>query len=512
MAPPGGDADIAAYGSQRWATADPQLSSLLKDIEPELILGVVAPLGADTADLESSLAEIFAEFGYVLETIRVSRLLRELDLKTVLVESPEYERVRSYMDAGNEVRRRQERNDILALLAVAKISDLRTTLDPEKPRVFLLSSFKTPDEVHLLRECYGPAFFLIGSFASESERLDHLRLHQGMTADQALELTRRDQEEEDPRGQKLRRVFQLADVFVPAFGARARPALERFVDLLFAKPCVTPVSEEMSMFFAYASSMRSGDLSRQVGASLVARTADLLSVGVNDVPKAGGGLYWPGTGDARDHVRGFDSNRAEIYVISEQIIKSLIKAGCVDARDTDDVRACLTMSALGNLTEYGRAVHAEMDVLLAASRNGVSAAGNCLFTTTFPCHNCAKHIITAGVHEVIFVEPYPKSHALDLHGDAIVDIDSACATDKVKFRHFVGVAPRRFFDLFSMGLSDSFPVKRQIKGKLIPWSRATASPRLPSIRSDRRSHIQVEKLLVDALALWIKREEQTGGD
>ena len=72
-----------------------------------------------------------------------------------------------------------------------------------------------------------------------------------------------------------------------------------------------------------------------------------------------------------------------------------------------------------DITEYGRAVHAEMEALLSCGRSGVSTRQCTLYTTTFPCHNCAKHIVASGISRVVFVEPYPKSLANDLHSDAI---------------------------------------------------------------------------------------------
>ena len=61
-----------------------------------------------------------------------------------------------------------------------------------------------------------------------------------------------------------------------------------------------------------------------------------------------------------------------------------------------------------------------MDALLSAGRDGVSTVGARLFVTTFPCHYCARHIVSAGVYEVQYIEPYPKSRALNLHDDSIM--------------------------------------------------------------------------------------------
>lgn len=71
-----------------------------------------------------------------------------------------------------------------------------------------------------------------------------------------------------------------------------------------------------------------------------------------------------------------------------------------------------------NVIEFGRDAHAEMEAILAA-RAGISVKGRDLYSTTFPCHNCAKLIISAGINRVVYIEPYPKSLAIELHGDSI---------------------------------------------------------------------------------------------
>jgi deoxycytidylate deaminase len=117
-----------------------------------------------------------------------------------------------------------------------------------------------------------------------------------------------------------------------------------------------------------------------------------------------------------------------------------------------------------------------MEALLACARSGRSARGATLYTTTFPCHNCTRHIIAAGISKVIYIEPYAKSRASALHPDEIsVDREEP---GKVPFLPFVGVGPRRYFDLFSLTLSTGYPIERKKDGKLIPWSRATAAVRL----------------------------------
>lgn len=146
--------------------------------------------------------------------------------------------------------------------------------------------------------------------------------------------------------------------------------------------------------------------------------------------------------------------------------------------DEEHLRKLLDKSRVDDLTEYGRPVHAEMEALLACARTGVSTKDGTLYTTTFPCHNCAKHIVAAGLKRVVYVEPYPKSKALDLHGDSIA-LDDPVAENRVRFVPFVGVAARRYLDLFSMRLSAGLEMKRKASdGKTIGWKKEGATPRV----------------------------------
>ncbi len=78
--------------------------------------------------------------------------------------------------------------------------------------------------------------------------------------------------------------------------------------------------------------------------------------------------------------------------------------------------------------------------------------GHSMYVTTFPCHNCAKHIIAAGIRRVAYLEPYPKSRALNLHREEIFSelTPRNQNRDQVEFFPFTGVAPRQYAQLFSM--------------------------------------------------------------
>jgi hypothetical protein len=149
------------------------------------------------------------------------------------------------------------------------------------------------------------------------------------------------------------------------------------------------------------------------------------------------------------------------------------------------------------MTEYGRAVHAEMEAILCAGRNGISVRSGTLYSTTYPCHNCAKHIVAAGITKVKYVEPYPKSYATKLHGDSIEANGNGAGTGKVRFEPFVGIGPRRFVDLFSSTLSSGRNLTRKLNGRLIEWSGGAAELRVPMTPL---SYLDAELLMVTRLS------------
>ena len=52
-------------------------------------------------------------------------------------------------------------------------------------------------------------------------------------------------------------------------------------------------------------------------------------------------------------------------------------------------------------TKYNFVVHAELNAILNAG--GKSLVGSRIFVSLFPCHECAKAIIQAGVREVVYL-------------------------------------------------------------------------------------------------------------
>ena len=67
----------------------------------------------------------------------------------------------------------------------------------------------------------------------------------------------------------------------------------------------------------------------------------------------------------------------------------------------------------GCLIEDGhciRTIHAEMNALLQCAKQGVSSAGATIYVTHFPCLNCTKSIIQAGITTIYYAEDYHNHH------------------------------------------------------------------------------------------------------
>ena len=275
-------------------------------------------------------------------------------------------------------------------------------------------------------------------------------------------------EDDKSLGQALRETFHRADVFVHGLNKLEMDAMvDRFFQAFFGRNDIAPSKAEYGMYAAKSASLRSSDLARQVGAAVLSSDGDIITQSCNEVPRAHGGAYWDTEQpDFRDVKRGFDPNdtiKKEVlrdtierlrnasflsdallqHGSDHQIVEYLIAKEDFERHNAEGV---LASSKVMDLTEFGRVVHAEMSAICDAARIGRSLRGSTLYVTTFPCHNCAKHILASGIKRVVFIEPYTKSRAKELHPDEI-EIEQE-NEDKVSFIPFMGISPHRYRDIF----------------------------------------------------------------
>ncbi|MDR1151072.1 MAG: hypothetical protein LBK72_01115, partial [Bifidobacteriaceae bacterium] len=291
---------------------------------------------------------------------------------------------------------------------------------------------------------------------------------------------------------------------------------ERFLQQVFGYPYGSPTVAELGMSAAYAAARRSVQLGRSVGAAIVSPHGQILSTGWNEVPVPGGGVAdhnnsphlreHKGTpavdpADARklDAIRDFlaalfvqnspDFTRQpgepesagveEFNNARRQLSDAKPTSVTMDWLDSlrtatshigsptiDDIKPLALVPAvrktrLFNLIEFGATVHAEMAAITGAARHGIAIQGQAMYVTTFPCHECARNIVAAGISRVVYIEPYSKSLAWSLYPQQILFLSAdtkgssgSRQNDLVVFEQFTGISPSRHAELFS-------PVKRK---------------------------------------------------
>ena len=120
--------------------------------------------------------------------------------------------------------------------------------------------------------------------------------------------------------------------------------------------------DEYFMGVAYLSSMRSKDPNTQVGACIVSQDNKILSMGYNGLPKGCSDDEFPWVREGEDPLK----------------------------------------------TKYVYTVHSELNAIL--NYRGGSLEGSKIYVTLFPCNECAKAIIQAGIKTIIYKEDkYPDS-------------------------------------------------------------------------------------------------------
>jgi deoxycytidylate deaminase len=343
-----------------------------------------------------------------------------------------------------------------------------------------------------------------------------------------MERDRNEKMLDDPEsGQQMEKTLLHADFFIrneKSNAVQLASPIERFLHLVHGANGITPTIHEQGMYAAYAAAMSSACLSRQVGAAILSSDGELIATGCNDVPRAGGGLYRDGDNELDFrcvHMSGGICYNDRIKDELTEDIKGVFQKILADAlvnklKAPESVNAVASETAdavakrirgntrLKDLIEFSRSVHAEMDALVCLARDGRGGSQDgVLYTTTYPCHNCARHIVAAGIRSVYFIEPYEKSLAARLHDDAIehdadedvklsqwLDLDRD-RQRKVRFLHFEGVAPSRFLDLF---VADG---NRKKDGKAPTWVARGASKKIPEYLE---GYIDLESRVVSHLA------------
>jgi dCMP deaminase len=91
--------------------------------------------------------------------------------------------------------------------------------------------------------------------------------------------------------------------------------------------------------------------------------------------------------------------------------------GAPKSLDHCDVTGCLRADLgikSGEQLDRCRAIHAEQNAILQATRHGINIQGADLYCTNTPCLTCAKMIINAGIKHIYFMVKYNDDYAIDM--------------------------------------------------------------------------------------------------
>lgn len=465
---------------------------------PEIVIGLVTPIGTNTGELASTIQGLLSDYCYTAIIIKLSEKLPTEDPP---LGEPEDHRIRRLIAAGDEFCKTHANADqpegdpaALARLAVREVRRTRVALlrqggdgRPVEEMVegrlrtaYILHSLKRPAEIQLLREIYGEQFLLIGSQGTVQQRETNLMERPISSADDdeklkiVRDLIQLDADERDSVGQRVNEAYPLADFFL------RDNDVSRVIRLLFREP-IPPEIGEYAMYVARASRARSLAASRKVGATIVVDDA-VIATGYNDVPH----------GQTPDVIEGDDTSERLKHDNVLDTVNRLKKAGLLKpetATWTDDAITTSAIEALkgGKLLaviEYQRAVHAEARAIDDATVRGVSPSGGTLYVTTYPCHLCYKHSLSVRLRRVEYIEPYPKSRAVNMYPDGSGE----------RLVPFAGVAPRRYIEIFD----DRPPFVSDPSGKFPRIDRRVAQPLLGRMRDDADRDAQ-ERLAVNGL-------------
>ncbi len=483
---------------------------------PELFFGITRPLGADNKlQTLKHLERKLTEHKYYPYRIEIADLIETcLQQSDGGGASPHWEhvshRTTALMSMGDALRSAIHPS-VAAMMAIAEISRVRPEVQKTAAArefrgvAYIIRHLVNPTEVSRLRSVYKQRFFAVAILESEESRHRANAERAGTATDPQHAAARMAEAEQIDAGRNIFnpsttinviKTIEKADLFVTTGRSRT---VDRFIAQLFNYAYGTPLPSEIGMAYAFLAAKQSVCMGRSVGAVILNRHGQVVSTGWNEVAKPGGGVCRePRVStlqDFRDFVIGNDvSDEFRMRVIEEFFhvlathtrpdsslfpeINSELRDKLFDALahaqpDLADIERKhlrflydsdeFAHTRLLNLIEFGRTVHAEMAAITDAARRGVSTHHAHMVVTTFPCHECARNIVAAGIDTVTYLQPYEKSMAKDLYSGLIdfrsepIDpsrwgIADSIDGSPVVFAPYEGISPNRFDELFSSNL------------------------------------------------------------
>ncbi|HAW6245158.1 TPA: hypothetical protein JL724_001149 [Legionella pneumophila] len=461
------------------------MDALDENSEIEIIIGIVSPLGTNREKLLKDLETEFERKGYKVQKISLTK-------ETFRIDCDDSKSFKYFlkMQLCNNIRNNIT-NGFFAFLTCLYITEYRNSLKNKyKKIVFIIDQIKNLVEYEILSHVYGLNYIQISLFSNEIERdrelkkkfsndvhivndVPHVEIDpnkkyagiftkslisriQSLTKDiiedyknevlpdVSHNLMRKDFEDFDIQkevnkisGQQIAKLFHKSHYYFNLDLPKDQIKLElkKFVKQLLGQYDEYPSQDEFGMNLAYQVSVRSNfPGARHIGAAIISKQGEVLSVASIRAPSQSSNTYLSDQLKVSD---GYDDYKKKIDKWTTQL-KSV---------EIDDRKNIIKF--IQDTLDFHPCTHAEIAAIIDAAKIGVSVRGAILYTTTFPCHLCAKEIINSGINRVVYLEAYPKSKNKELYPN-LVDFDPKNKTDLIPFDFYHGIGPKRFIYVYSL--------------------------------------------------------------
>lgn len=366
---------------------------------------------------------------------------------------------------GNEIRR-DKGPGYLAAEILNRISRIEEKIGGKRDYAIVIDGIKNSGEVAELRKYSN--FFLFAIDAFLNKRWGRKKLDYNGNEIEFEEDDKRDHNENIDYGQQVDKCVYLSDILINNDSDNKNELYHKiltYLVLIKKKNYSYPLPCETIMTQAYCESLKSSCIKRKVGAIIV-NNGKPIAYGYNDVP--------PNEIPCEDKLKMCKRDEEKINLIKElkkcpycgmEVEQTIECPGCHSFIKINDLtpkcqnpecnldldidtfficrhcRVKIIEKFIGKKSELCRAVHAEENAILQLSTLGISLnnMNATLYTTTFPCLQCANKIIAAGIKAVVYVEPYPIKDAWDLLVNSL---------GQKKVEKFQGIKARAYFRVY----------------------------------------------------------------
>jgi len=367
---------------------------------------------------------------------------------------------RELQDLGNELRKSHRDPGHLVLEA-------RKMFSKDTDQDLIFDGIRNRGEVEALKMHFGSAFYLIAIQSPVNLRWS--RVKKTYTAQRMDQVDfeaddKRDRHQEFSYGQQVDLCVDAADAVVANMGSLkdlerkvvGSPASVGMAPLLLGEKLRYAQPHEILMNLAYSASHGSKCLKRQVGAVIVNaapfESGEVVGQGYNENPIGTHPcVEEPNYGaDLLNHKIGCcyrDLVRCQSFKVMAEKNLCCPKCGESIKNGKFDMRPpwrCPNAECGADLEDFFwperamtfcTAVHAEVAAILSA---GSRARGATLYTTTFPCFQCAEAIAQAGIRHIVFTESYANQRSAER-------LEAA----KIIPHRFEGIRSGRFDEIFA---------------------------------------------------------------